>query len=145
MKKTGLLTLGFGLVAAIASAQGPTSYTLKISNQGAPSPFTSAVLPAASFLCGQTPKIVVTGTAVNPGKVVFDDPPVAPATVSTADCVYVDQPGDIILSLPFTAQVYTATLVANYPAGSSLDSAVSNPFSRPAVVGPVPVGLRISR
>lgn len=128
-------------LASAASAQAPTSYTIKIFNQGAPAPFTTANLPIAALTCGVTPKIPpIPTTAVNPLKVVLDDP----ADV-TKDCIYADPGTGPILSLPFGSQVYTATLVANYPAGSSADSGVSNPFSRPGVVGPVPTGLRISR
>lgn len=136
-----VLALGFTLVAGVAAAQSPTSYTIKISNQGAPAPFTTAILPIASLTCGVTPKIPpIPTTAVNPVKFVIDDP----ADV-TKDCVYADPGNGPILALPFGPQVYTATLVANYPAGSSADSGVSNPFSHPGVVGPVPTGLRISR
>lgn len=137
-----------GLVAVVlalaipAHAQAPTSYTLKISNQGAAAPFTSAVLPASGFTCGVTPKIPpFTTTSVNPSKVVIDDP----AAPTTADCIYTDPGTGPILSLPFGTQIYTSTISATYPAGPSPDSLVSNPFSRPGVVGSAPTGLRMSR
>lgn len=130
----------FALVAIPAFAQAPTSYTLKISNQGASAPFTTAVLPATAFVCGLTPKIVVTTTSVNPAKVVIDDP----ADI-TKDCVYTDPGTGPIFALPFGTQVYTATIVATYPAGVSADSNVSNPFQKPGVVGSAPSGLRLSR
>lgn len=136
----GLAVLLLAL-AVPAHAQAPTSYTLKISNQGAAAPFTSAVLPASAWLCGQTPKVVLTTTSTNPIRALVDDP----ATPTTADCIYVDPGTGPILALPFGTQVYTATLMATYPAGSSADSPASNPFSRPGVVGPAPTGLRLSR
>src|SRR5882762_10188495 len=97
-----VLALAFvTLIAAIASAQAPTSYTLKLSNQGAPGPFTTAILAASSFTCGVTPKIPpITTTAVNPLKVYIDDP----ATPTTADCLYTDPGTGPILSLPFGTQ-----------------------------------------
>lgn len=132
--------IGFLLLAAPASAQPPTSYILKIFNQGATAPVTTTTIPASSFTCGQTPKVTVsTGTETNPNRLAFDDP----ANPSTADCVYVDPGTGPILSLPFGAQVYTAVMDVVNAVGTTADSASSNPFVHPGTISAVVTGLRV--
>lgn len=141
MRRSRLLivaVLGLALPAP-ARAQAVTAYTLGIYQQGATAPQTTTVLAAANFLCGQTPKLVVSGTVTNPSHVVMDDP----ATPTTADCVYTDPGTGPLLALPFGPTLYTAALFATNGAGSSAYSAMSNPFARPGVAPGSPTGVRI--
>lgn len=138
MKRFGM-AIGFILIATAVQAQPVTGYTVKFSNQGAPAPFMTTTLPTASWVCGQ-PKLVVAPPIVNASKLAVDDP----ADV-TKDCVYVDNGTGPLLALPFSVQVYVATIASVDVAGTSADSAVSNPFSRPGTVAPVPTGFRVGK
>lgn len=126
--------------AARADAQALTGYNLKIFNQGALLPMSTTPMSVTAFTCGQTPK-VTQPNGTNAKRVIIDDP----AAPGTADCVYTDNGTGPLVALPFGTQVYVATINAVYPAGTSADSNVSNPFSHPGVVGPAPSGLRIGQ
>ena len=121
------------------SAQTVTSYTLKIFNQGAPAPLTTTVLPATNFVCNQPQPASTTNTA-NPTTIAFNDPLNAGQA-----CLYVDPGTGPLFSLPFGTGTYTATVAATNSVGTSADSAVSNPFTRPGVVAAVPTAVRVYR
>jgi hypothetical protein len=124
--------------ATRAAAQPVTSYTLKISNQGAALPLSVTVLPAGSFLCNQP---APTGTStVNPTRVAFDD-----VTNVGQICVYTDSGAGPLLALPIGSGVYVATLAATNSTGTSGDSAASPSFTRPGVGAAVPTGVRVYR
>ena len=134
--------LGFAFVLFLlptaTEAQSVTEYRLGIYIQGGLSPITSVSLPVSAFVCGQ-PKVAVTGTQVNPSRMRMDDP-----TNAALDCVYVDPGTGPLLALPFNpTTIYEGTLRAANTAGVSVESARSNPFSRPGTIPPAPVGLRI--
>ncbi len=131
----------FLLSVAPIEAQPPSSYLLKISNQGATAPFSTSTLLASGFVCNQTPKLIVSGSQLNPTKVAFDDP----ANPTGADCVFVDSGAGPLLALPFSTQAYTATLAIVNTAGTSPDSVASNSFSRPGLVATAPAGVRVGR
>jgi hypothetical protein len=137
MKRIILLMVLCVCLPSIAHAQGATSYTLKIFNQGATTPITTTALPASGFVCGQ-PKAVVLATTHNPTTVNINDPADA-----TMDCKYVDAGSGPLLSLPFGTNIYVATLSATNPAGSSADSGSSNPFDHAGTIPPVPANVRI--
>lgn len=133
-----LLVLLMVLTAASVQAQAPSGYVFKVFNQGASSPLQTTTLQASSFVCDQTPPPPVTGTAINPTKVSFNDP------VNTGQaCIYVDNGTGPLLALPFGTQIYTATIATVNSAGTSADSASSNPFTHPGTVAPVLTGLRV--
>ncbi len=133
-----LTLLILALAAAPASAQAVTSYTFKISNQGAPAPLSVTVLPAAGFVCNSLPPPAPVG--VNPLFILFDDPALAGKV-----CVYTDSGAGPLLALPFGSGIYTATLAATNAVSTSLDSVTSPPFSKPGVGAAVPTGVRVYR
>lgn len=136
---TFLFALAILGMAGTAHAQSPTSYVLKIYLTGAGQPMSTTTLQASGFTCGQ-PKLTVSGAQVNPTKIAFDDPADA-----TKDCVFVDNGTGPLAALPFGTQSYNGTLAAVNSAGTSADSAQSNPFSHPGVVAAAPTGLRVSK
>jgi hypothetical protein len=122
----------------VASAQSISSYNLAIFIQGGAAPISTAVLPAASFTCGQ-PRATVPPSVANPTRVVIEDP-----AASALDCVYTDGGGGPLLALPFNpTTVYTATVSATNSAGTSAASASSNSFTRPGSVPSAPRQVRI--
>lgn len=136
-----VLVASLGL-ARSAEAQSPSSYILKVTAQGATAPVSTTTLAASGFACAQTPKIATpTTTVLNPTKLVFDDP----SSPSTADCVFVDNGSGPLLSIPFGATVYTAVVDVVNVAGTSADSAASNPFSRPGLTANAATGLRVTK
>lgn len=148
--RTILLAL-FGVLfwSATAAAQAPISpapisYELKVFNQGARDPITTASLLPAGFACNQ-PWPDTSNTA-NPNKIAMDDPafPLSPSTDARA-CVYVDAGGGPLLSLPFGSGAYVATLAAVNIAGLSPASTPSPPFTRPGTVVDAPTGVRVYR
>lgn len=139
MKSVCLCVCLIGM-ASVASAQVPTSYTLKVFNQGAPQPIATSALPTSAFVCNQTAPDT-TNTA-NPNKVLFNDPdPANPGKV----CIFIDGGSGPLLSLPFGSGIYVATIAAVNTAGPSPDSALSNLFSRPGATAVAPVGLKVYR
>ena len=130
--------VGLGGSAARLEAQPVTSYTLKISNSGAPAPLSVTVLPATGFTCNQPPP--ATPTSVNAAFVLFDDQANAGKV-----CIYTDSGSGPLLALPFGSGIYTATLAATNSVATSGDSLASPPFTRPGVGAAVPTGVRVYR
>lgn len=126
------------LLASSAYAQAPTSYQLKIFNQGATSPLTTTSLAASGFTCNQAPPD--TTNVANPTKIAFDDPANAGKS-----CVFTDNGTGPLVALPFGTGVYVATLAVVNSAGTSPDSAVSNSFTRPGTTANAPVAVRVFR
>jgi hypothetical protein len=125
-------------VPALASAQAITSYNLGIFLQGGSAPISTAVLPAASFVCGQA-RVATPPVNANPNRVVIEDPGNA-----ALDCIYVDGGGGPLLALPFNpTAIYTATMTATNSAGTGPVSNISNSFSRPGSAPSAPKQLRI--
>ena len=125
--------------AAPLAAQPATSYTVKIYNQGASSPLTTTVLPAAAFTCAQPQPPPPTNTA-NPNKLAFNDPDIAGQA-----CLYTDSGSGPLLALPFGTGVYVARIAMTNSAGTTADSADSNSFSRPGITGAVLTGVKAYR
>src|SRR5579864_8327359 len=129
MMKAIVGVVGLLCVSTIASAQPATSYTLVLQTTAVPPVIVSTtVVPAASFLCGQTP---LPGTnTINPQHVEFVDP-----SNPVLACIYGPDPATGPLnSLPFGAQAYQGTLAATNAAGTSAASALSNSFTHPGAV-----------
>jgi hypothetical protein len=140
MRRFGLVTLLLLLLPVVGRAQAITSYTLNVYLQGGSTAVSSAVLAVANVQCGITPKATVTGTPSNPSRVYWDDE----AAPTTADCRYVDPGTGPILALPFNpTAVYVAKILATNAAGSSPESAASNPFSRPGSAPSARTGVRV--
>lgn len=135
--KQMLLTLTLLAIPTLAEAQTPTGYLLKVFVQGATSPLMTHTIPAANVQCGQAK---VTIPAVNPNAALWDDP-----ADKAKDCVYVDTGTGPLLALPFGTVTYEATLAVVNVAGTSADSARSNPFQQPGQVSAIATGLRVGR
>lgn len=124
---------------ASSDAQTVTGYQLRLYLAGGAAPLSTYDLQASAVQCDQ-PKTTVTGTAVNPRMVAWDNP-ANPAT----DCRWTDPGTGPLLALPFSpTTTYTATIVAINAAGSSPESARSNPFTRPGATPAAPANLRVS-
>ena len=137
MKLKALLFVALLLVGArSASAQVTTSYTLVISSGAAV--VSTTVIPAAAFLCNQTP--LPAGVTTNARHIQFTDP----ANAAMA-CIYLDPGTGPLAALPFGATSYTGTLLATDSAGSSAPSVASPPFSETGQVPPVLTGVVIFR
>ncbi len=135
--KRFVIALSLILFASSAHAQSIVRWTIRIYNQGAPSPLTTPVdLLAANVTCNLDPATVISGP--NPTKAVWDDP----AAVGKV-CVWTDPGTGPILSTPFGG-TYEATLTATNSAGTSAESARA-PFTHPGLVPPVVTGLRLGK
>jgi hypothetical protein len=138
MLRKVLIVLALLAMPSLAQAQAPTSYTLKVFNQGATTPVTTTVLPASAFPCGQQ-KAVVLATTHNATKVSFNDP----ADV-TLDCRYTDPGTGPLLALPFGTNVYVVTLNMTNSIGlTSPDSGSSNPFDHAGTAPLAPANVRV--
>lgn len=133
------LTLVLSLLSTSAAfAQAITGYTVQYFNAGAPQPLQQSdrILPSA-VTCGVTPKLVVTGPAINPTKLAWDDP----TNPSALDCVVDLATGSSLVAFPvgsYDAVVFATNAAGNGPATPRVS------FSRAAVPA-VLTGLRFTR
>jgi hypothetical protein len=72
--KHALILLASLLVPALAFAQAPASYTLKIYNQGASSPVQSTTAPASAATCNLAASPASAGAVPNPKIAEWNDP-----------------------------------------------------------------------
>jgi hypothetical protein len=126
------------LWSAPASAQQPTSYTLRIYNAGAPAPLSApTVIPVSALVCNLAQPAAAPVPAPNPTKVIFDDP----ANVGKA-CMWTDSGTGPLFSVPFGGS-YEGTLAATNVAGTSAETS-RVPFTRPGIGPGVPTGFRLT-
>lgn len=132
-----VLTLTLALPRTVA-AQAITSYTFKVLN--GTTVVSTTNIPLTSFVCGQTPKVTVSGAPTNPKQIVIDDP----ASPTTADCIYTDPGTGPLSALPFGPMSYSAVIEAVNSSGLiSADDPSVDSFTRPGTAAPVPTGLRV--
>lgn len=138
----GALALGMAMVGAVpVSAQPATGYQLRIYLSGGTSPVTTFDIAAGMFACGQPKVPTPVGTVQNPTTIAWE----ASAGDAT-DCKFIDSGSGPLLALPFSVtNTYTAKIVAINSAGSSPESAPSNPFSRPGLPPSAPANVRLVR
>jgi len=109
------------LYAVKASAQSLVNGLVEISNQGAPSPFTSNSFTITPASCNQNP---VSAATYNPTRLQFDD-------VTNVGKVCIFDQGPFLLALPVIPGNYTLTVTVTDDRGlTSPRSAASNPFGR---------------
>lgn len=130
-----LVVVGFVLMSSVVSAQSISKWTVRTYNAGAGTPLQSFDLLAANVVCNQAP---ISGSTVNPDKVVFDDPINAGKV-----CVWTDPGTGPLFAVPFGGS-YEATLTATNSTGTSPESTRS-PFTRPGFAPGVPTGLKTIR
>lgn len=140
MKMTKIATLlaALVLVAAAASAQPVTGYTLRVYTAGTNTIVAGpTVVPVASIQCNVDPTTIVANT-VNPVKALWTD------TVNAGKvCVYTDPGSGPLSTTPFGGN-YEATATASNSAGESPESNRA-PFTHPGVVPPVLTGFKVGR
>ena len=130
------------VLASQAEAQPATAYPFKVCVQGqaCTAPVQTYSIPAAEVQCNQATVTPAPGTVHNGRFVRWDDP-----TNANRDCVWDSgATSGPLWSLPFsTTIVYDAVIQESNAAGTSPESARSNPFDRPGSVPNVLTGLRI--
>lgn len=134
MIKTLLATLGFAMIASMASAQQIDSYVLRSYAVGAPAPTSTFTFLATTVTCNLAQPSGVLSN-VNPTRVVWNDPSIAGRA-----CVWTDPGTGPLFSLPIGN--YEATLTAVNSVGASAEQVARIPFSKQSVPAVV-TGLRL--